>query len=78
MVVITGASSGIGAELAGTRLFICYLSSINELVQLASYGPKLVLAARRVDRLADVKSKCEKAGAQIRSVLCFFFLPLSH
>jgi len=49
VVVITGASSGIGAELAK---------------QLASYKPKLVLAARSVDKLETLKTECEKLGAQ--------------
>ncbi len=39
VVVITGASDGIGAELAR---------------QLAPAGPRLVLAARRIDALDDV------------------------
>jgi short-subunit dehydrogenase len=52
VIVITGASSGIGAELAR---------------QLAAQGHKLVLAARRTDRLnalADVLTK--EHGAQVR------------
>ena len=52
-VVITGASDGIGAELAR---------------QLAHSGPCLVLAARRVDALASVARACEAAGAQTLTV----------
>jgi len=49
VVVITGASAGLGAELAK---------------QLSPYKPKLVLAARTVDKLATLKTECEKLGAQ--------------
>lgn len=42
-VVITGASSGIGAELA---------------LQLAAQGARVVLVARREDALRDVAKKC--------------------
>jgi len=49
VVVITGASSGIGEELA---------------VQLSAFKPKLVLAARRVDRLEELKKKCIAKGAE--------------
>ena len=40
-VWITGASSGIGKELA---------------VQLANLGARIVLSARNIDKLNDVKS----------------------
>ncbi|MEL6614888.1 MAG: SDR family oxidoreductase [Bacteroidota bacterium] len=46
-IVITGASSGIGAETA--RL-------------LASQGARVTLAARRADRLADLKAEIEASG----------------
>jgi short-subunit dehydrogenase len=49
VVVITGASSGIGEELA---------------LQLSKFKPKLVLAARRVDRLESLKKTCLSLGAQ--------------
>jgi len=49
VVVITGASSGIGEELA---------------VQLSVFKPKLVLAARRVDRLEELRKKCLSKGAE--------------
>ena len=49
VVVVTGASDGIGAELAR---------------QLAPSKPRLVLAARRVDALADVARDCEALGAE--------------
>jgi len=48
-VVITGASSGIGYELAK---------------QLSAYKPKLVLAARTIDKLKELKEECEKLGAK--------------
>lgn len=54
VVVITGASSGLGAELAK---------------QLSAYKPKLVLAARTVDKLETLKSECEKLGAQEVSIM---------
>lgn len=49
VIVITGASDGIGAELAR---------------QLARDKPKLVLAARRHDALERVAQECESCGAQ--------------
>ena len=54
VIVITGASDGIGAELAR---------------QLAADKPKLVLAARRCDALAAVACQCESAGAQTLCVV---------
>lgn len=52
-IVITGASDGIGAELAR---------------QLAATKPRLVLAARRPDALAAVAQACEAAGAETLTV----------
>jgi len=49
VVVITGASSGIGYELAK---------------QLSAYKPKLVLAARTTDKLESLKKECLQAGAE--------------
>ena len=48
VIVITGASDGIGAELAR---------------QLSPDKPKLVLAARRLDALRAVAAQCEALGA---------------
>ena len=48
VIVITGASDGIGAELAR---------------QLSPEQPKLVLAARRLDALKAVAAQCEALGA---------------
>ena len=48
VIVITGASDGIGAELAR---------------QLSRDKPKLVLAARRLDALQAVAAQCEALGA---------------
>jgi len=47
-VVIIGASSGIGEELA---------------VQVSKFKPKLVLAARRMNNLKEVEKRCIAAGA---------------
>ncbi len=55
VIVITGASEGIGAELAR---------------QLAAEKPKLVLAARRMDALQAITAQCEAAGAEAIAVRC--------
>jgi NAD(P)-dependent dehydrogenase (short-subunit alcohol dehydrogenase family) len=49
-VVLTGASAGIGRELA---------------LQLAPERPRLVLAARTTDRLEEVAAGCRDAGAEV-------------
>lgn len=49
-IVITGASDGIGAELAR---------------QVAATGPQLVLAARRPDALNTVAAQCRQLGAKV-------------
>ncbi len=49
-VVLTGASEGIGAEIAR---------------QLAPEKPRLVLAARNEERLNEVAFRCRRAGAEI-------------
>lgn len=54
-VLITGASSGIGAALAR---------------EFARQGGRLVLTARRVDRLEQLKAEIEKAGGQALAVAC--------
>ncbi len=53
VVVITGASDGIGAQLARS---------------LASQGAKLVIAARRIDALEDIAAECRALGAQVLAV----------
>ena len=53
VVVITGASKGIGAELAR---------------QLAAKGAKLVLGARNAAELEAVAGQCRAAGTQVVSV----------
>ncbi len=49
-VILTGASEGIGAEIAR---------------QLAPEGVRLVLAGRNEDKLHEVAFRCRKAGADI-------------
>jgi NAD(P)-dependent dehydrogenase (short-subunit alcohol dehydrogenase family) len=49
VIVVTGASSGIGRETA---------------LQLAREGARLVIAARREDPLETLQQECEQAGAQ--------------
>jgi len=53
VVVITGASSGIGEELA---------------LILADYGANLVLAARRIERLDALVKKCKEKGVDALAV----------
>jgi short-subunit dehydrogenase len=53
VIVITGASDGIGAELAR---------------QLAVQRPRLVLAARRVAELDEIADACRAAGAACLTV----------
>jgi short-subunit dehydrogenase len=53
IIVITGASSGIGEELS---------------YRLASQRAKLSLAARRKERLESVREECEKRGGQAITV----------
>jgi short-subunit dehydrogenase len=52
--VITGASSGIGAALA---------------LELAAYGQRLTLIARRAERLGDVAARCRARGAEPRPLV---------
>lgn len=54
-VVITGASSGIGEATA---------------YAFAAKGANLVLAARSVDKLNEVKLRCEQLGAKVLVVKC--------
>ena len=53
VALVTGASSGLGAHFAQT---------------LAGNGAKVVLVARRVERLNDLKKKIEAAGGQVIAV----------
>lgn len=55
VVIITGASAGIGAATA---------------VALAAQGVRLVLGARRLDKLEEVAGKCRAAGAETVAVCC--------
>lgn len=53
VVIVTGASAGIGKALA---------------LQLAGQGAKVVIAARRADRLEEIASECRLLGAEVLAV----------
>jgi NAD(P)-dependent dehydrogenase (short-subunit alcohol dehydrogenase family) len=55
VVLVTGASSGIGEHFAEV---------------LAAAGAKVVLAARRIDRLAEVAREIERNGGQCLPIAC--------
>ncbi len=55
VVVITGASSGIGEALA---------------MEIASQGGKLALLARRTDRLGDLEARIKRIGGEAIAVRC--------
>ena len=57
VIWITGASSGIGEELA---------------YQLAKYGAKLVLSARRKEELERVAEKCSREQMIFNYVICIY------
>ena len=55
VVIITGASSGIGAALA---------------LELASQGARLVLGARRLDKQESIAAACRAKGTEAIAVRC--------
>ncbi|PIG90471.1 SDR family oxidoreductase [Gloeocapsopsis sp. IPPAS B-1203] len=57
VVVITGASSGIGAALA-------------QLLAQRFMGIRLVIAARNIEKLETLATLCRKAGAEVLVVSC--------
>ncbi len=54
VVVITGASSGIGKQLA---------------IQLSAQGARIVANARRADRLEELKNAIENNGGQLKIIV---------
>ena len=54
-IIVTGASSGIGAATAST---------------LAAAGHNVVLMARRQDRLEELKAKIDAAGGKAHIAVC--------
>lgn len=58
VIVITGASDGIGAELA------------RQWAQRDGGGAALVLGARGLDKLQAVAAQCEALGAQVLALRC--------
>ncbi len=54
VVVVTGASSGIGRQVA---------------IDFARRGASVVIAARRADRLADVARECDAVGGAAEAVV---------
>lgn len=55
VVILTGASGGIGKQVA---------------IRMAEEGAKLVICARRKEKLEDTKRLCEEAGAEVLAVQC--------
>lgn len=55
VAVVTGASSGLGVSFAQT---------------LAAAGARVVLAARRQERLQELASRLQEAGAEAHPVVC--------
>jgi NAD(P)-dependent dehydrogenase (short-subunit alcohol dehydrogenase family) len=55
VAVVTGASSGLGADAA---------------VAYAEAGAKVVLLARRIEKLEEVKAEIEKAGGEVLGIQC--------
>ena len=53
VVIVTGASSGIGRQVA---------------LDFAARGASLVLAARRAERLAEVAAECEERGGVVEAM----------
>jgi len=53
VVIVTGASAGIGEALA---------------LQLANQGAKVVIAARRAERLEEVAAECRSLGGEVLAV----------
>lgn len=54
VVIVTGASSGIGRQIA---------------IDFAARGARLVISARRADRLHEVAAECTARGAQVEAMV---------
>ena len=55
VAVITGASSGLGRSMA---------------IALAKQGADLVILARRIEKLLELKSELEKEGVKVLPIKC--------
>ena len=70
VIVITGASEGIGAEIARQLCGAGTNGAAKNGAAVSSHQPKLVLAARRIEPLQAVAGDCMARGAQALAVRC--------
>ena len=70
VIVITGASEGIGAEIARQLCGAGKSGAAKNGAAVSSHQPKLVLAARRIEPLQAVAGDCIARGAEAIAVRC--------